>query len=112
MNARACPDEAGCLTCTTVNIYIVCSGAHAHSRPISLFLFVQVDVKIMLGLAGVLIVLASVTSSIGLMALVRFPMTLIIVEVLVPALYLLHVVLLILYCTCTILVLYSTCTVF
>lgn len=35
----------------------------------------------MLGLAGVLIVLASVTSSIGLMALVRFPMTLIIVEV-------------------------------
>ena len=41
----------------------------------------QVDSKIVLGLAGVLIVLVSVTSSIGLFSYAGVPATLIIIEV-------------------------------
>ena len=41
----------------------------------------QIDLKITLGLSGVLLVLLSVLSSIGLMGFIGQPMTLIIVEV-------------------------------
>jgi len=41
----------------------------------------QIDLKVMLGLSGVLLVLLSVMASIGLMGIIQQPMTLIIVEV-------------------------------
>lgn len=46
-----------------------------------LFLPVQVDSKISLGLAGILIVLSSVSASLGIFSYAGIPLTLIVIEV-------------------------------
>lgn len=51
------------------------------ANPLSLFLPLQVDSKISLGIAGILIVLSSVSSSLGIFSYAGIPLTLIVIEV-------------------------------
>ncbi len=72
------------LFCTTLLIgtsYCFYFSCRTSNHALRLLLFLQVDSKLILGLAGVVIVMVSVVSSIGLFSYMKVDMTLIIIEV-------------------------------